>query len=109
MSGNPVITGKTATNGFSFNYTTIKYNTSGAVQWTATYNSPLGNFSDEPVDLAIDAIEQYLCHRISAIIRLSTSRDFLTIKYDPSGNVVWESDLHQHRSGQRRLSDRYGR
>ncbi|MBK9423832.1 MAG: T9SS type A sorting domain-containing protein [Bacteroidetes bacterium] len=90
-AGNPVITGKTATNGFSFNYTTIKYNTSGAVQWTATYNSPLGNFSDEPVDLVIDALNNIYVTGFSNYT-VSTSRDFLTIKYDPSGNVVWESN-----------------
>ena len=90
-AGNPVITGKTTTNGFSFNYTTIKYNTAGVVQWTATYNSPLGNFSDEPVDLAIDALNNIYVTGFSNYTA-NTSRDFLTIKYDPSGNVVWESN-----------------
>lgn len=90
-TGNPVITGKTSTNGFSFNYTTIKYNSAGVQQWLADYNTPLGNYSDQPVKIKTDGSGNVYVTGFSNYSTINT-RDIHTIKYDASGNVVWENN-----------------
>lgn len=64
-------------------YTAIKYDTNGTQQWASTY--VLDTF-DLVEAIAVDSSNNvYLTGRSG----LSGSYDFLTVKFDDSGNLVW--------------------
>ncbi len=84
--GNVVVTGYSV--GSGFDYTTIKYNTSGVQQWLARYNGPASG-SDIPYALALDASGNvYVTGGDQKIIYNS---DFLTVKYNAAGVQQWAS------------------
>lgn len=83
-SGNVYVTGKSFV-GTSYNYATIKYNSSGAQQWAATYNSP-GNGTDEPRSLAVDGSGNVF---VTGSSTSSSGYDYLTVKYNSSGAEQW--------------------
>jgi hypothetical protein len=80
-SGNVFVTGKSMGNGTSFDYATIKYNTSGVQQWVARYNGPggTGNNDDYASSLAIDGSGNVYVTGLSDGI--GTGTDYATIKY----------------------------
>lgn len=76
--------------GYSYNdsntdIVTIKYNSSGDSLWVKRYNGINDGF-DFPRDLVIDKHSNVY---ITAITRGSNSDDYLTMKYDSSGNLIW--------------------
>jgi len=76
--------------GFSYNdantdIVTIKYNSSGDSLWVKRHNGINDGF-DYPRDMVID---KYSNVYITAIMRGSNSDDYLTMKYDSSGNLMW--------------------
>jgi uncharacterized delta-60 repeat protein len=80
-SGNVYVTGYSTGDGTSFDYATIKYNSSGAEQWVQRYNDP-GNGEDVAGSLALDASGNiYVTGR--------SNYDYTTIKYNPSGVQQW--------------------
>lgn len=68
-------------------YTTIKYNTNGAVLWVARYNGP-GNRGDYAIDLAVDNSGNVYVSGDSWGLGSAFS-DYATIKYDPDGREIW--------------------
>jgi len=86
-SGNVYVTGESYDSGTSYDYATIKYNSSGVEQWVARYNGP-GNYpSDYAYAIVLD---------ISGNIYVTgesygsgTSWDYATIKYDIAGIEQW--------------------
>ncbi len=78
--------------GFSYgakgnhDYFTIKYNSSGARQWTARFNGP-GNGDDKVNALAIDGAGNVFVTGHS--FGLNGSPDFATIKYNSTGVQQW--------------------
>ena len=85
-SGNVYVTGTSTGDGTGFDYTTIKYNTDGQLQWAQSYNGS-GNGYDAALSLAVDASGNVY------LTGLSTSQnglgDCVTIKYDTDGNQQW--------------------
>ena len=64
---------------------TAKYNASGVLQWFRTYDFAESN--DEGKSIAVDTSGNvYVCGNS---IGNSTSDDYITIKYDASGNQLW--------------------
>jgi uncharacterized delta-60 repeat protein len=87
-SGNVYITGVSDTSrvGATGNCVTIKYNTNGVQQWIAMYNGA-GNMRDLGYDIAVDNSGNVYVTGYTTIS--STNLDYLTIKYDSSGNMLW--------------------
>lgn len=65
---------------------TIQYNKNGETNWTKTYNGP-DNLSDNAFGIIIDNSDNIIITGSTG--RISTSEDFLTLKYDQSGIQKW--------------------
>jgi uncharacterized delta-60 repeat protein len=87
-SGNVYVAGGSYGNGTDYDYSTIKYNSSGVQQWVARYNGP-GNSSDVATSLAVDGPGNVYVTGWS--IGSGTNTDYATIKYNSSGVQQWVS------------------
>jgi hypothetical protein len=87
-SGFVYVTGASVGSGTNFDYTTIKYNSSGAQQWVARYNSS-SNISDIGHSLKVDGTGNVFVTGESEISE--TDRDYTTLKYNSSGVQQWVS------------------
>jgi uncharacterized delta-60 repeat protein len=72
-----------------YDFITIKYNSSGIIQWTATYTYTTDQ-TDQANSIAVDAggnvfVAGYSDQDASAIINY----DYVVLKYNPSGNLLW--------------------
>jgi len=76
------VTGFSENTGSGYDVTTIKYDSTANVIWTALYNSP-GNGIDRAVALALDPSG-------NLVVTGETEGDGnITIKYDPAGTELW--------------------
>jgi len=92
-AGDVYVTGKQSGVNFLFDWATIKYNTLGAQQWIDIFTNANSTYSEVPVDLEMDiAGNVYVTG--SAPLSSTSNRDFYLIKYDPSGNRIWENSYH---------------
>ena len=83
---NIYVTGTSYGTGTGNDYATIKYNSSGVVQWLVRYNS-LVNGADEANALAVDdSGNVYVTGKSDST---GTGSDYLTIKYNSSGVEQW--------------------
>jgi len=71
----------------SQDYVTIKLNSSGVLQWSATYNG--ANNADVPEAIKVDGSGNV--YVTGSSINSAGNNDYLTIKYSPSGTVLWTS------------------
>lgn len=96
-SGDVLVTGVTNTDvsGSLANYATLKYNSSGEVQWIRTYNGP-GNNNDSATSISLDDSGNVFVTGKS--IGSGTSFDFATVKYSPSGTVQYVSRFNYSES-----------
>ena len=82
-----VICGVSATASGSFDFVTVKYSSGGAQQWYARYSGP-SDSDDRAIDIAVSASGE------TSVAGGSTSTDgssdYVTVKYDAGGAVVWE-------------------
>jgi len=85
-SGNVYVTGGSYGSGTSFDYCTIKYNSSGVQQWVARYNGT-GNYDDEAYSIALDGSGNVYVTGYS--YGNGTIYDYCTIKYNSSGVQQW--------------------
>ena len=85
-SGNVYVTGGSIGSDRSYDYCTIKYNSSGLVSWIQRYNGP-GNGSDEVKSIAVDNSGNVYITGMSDGSGLGF--DFCTIKYNSSGTQQW--------------------
>jgi uncharacterized delta-60 repeat protein len=85
--GNVYVTGHSRSHTEASDYTTIKYSPGGTQLWIAHYDGPT-NGGGCPYALKVDAFGDILVTGWSADSSHSTY-DFATIKYTPSGSVVW--------------------
>lgn len=86
--GNVYVTGWSHGGSSETNYTTIKYDSSGAEQWVALYDGP-GNWFDRAYAITIDYLG-YVYVTGSGYTSASKD-DYTTIKYSGSGTVQWIS------------------
>lgn len=85
-SGNSFVTGKVSVSGSSQDIYTVKYNSSGVQQWASAFNGS-GNDSDEANCITIDKEGDII---IGGRSKSAVSGfDFVTIKYNSSGNQQW--------------------
>ena len=76
--GNVYVTGESDGNGTNEDYATVKYNSSGVLQWVKRYDYS-GQFGDIPNAIAVD-------NSGNIFVTGSSNRDILTIKYSqPTG------------------------
>src|SRR6476659_416974 len=91
-NGNVYVTGYTTVRNGAYtkkDYLTIKYNSSGVQQWTATYNGP-ANQDDAAVGLGLDQTgNAYVTGTSFAGRDPIGEEDYLTIKYNPAGVQQW--------------------
>ncbi len=85
-SGNVYVTGTSATSTKGKNIVTLKYNSSGTLQWSRTYNDTLDK-NDEAAAMAMDATGNI--YIIGSCATEADSTNYLTMKYDASGNLLW--------------------
>jgi len=85
-SGNVYVTGRSFLNpGTTSDYATVKYNSSGVQQWSATYNGP-GNSYDGASSLAIDREGNVY---VTGYSNAEYYSDYATIKYNSVGIQQW--------------------
>jgi len=85
--GNSYVTGYTKVEALNSDYATIKYNSSGVVQWSQTYNG-LGTSTsyDEAKSIAVDVSGNvYVTGRSRGV----SNYDIVTIKYNTDGVQQW--------------------
>jgi hypothetical protein len=81
------VTGWLRHGGTLTDYGTVKYDSEGNWQWTATYHSWLDG-CDGAKALAVDDLGNVYITGYSDDLELDAD-DYLTVKYDPDGNQLW--------------------
>jgi uncharacterized delta-60 repeat protein len=84
-AGNVYIAGKSFTDSLDYDYTVLKYNTAGALQWANHYDN--ANSADVAVAIAVDDEGNVYVTGYSGGI--GTFYDYATIKYNASGVEQW--------------------
>ena len=89
-SGNVYAAGRTSNYIYGSDILIIKYSSNGDSLWSARYNGP-GNADDELTDMEIDKFSNIYLTGWSYGTPYNTEPnvDYVTIKYDFSGNRVW--------------------
>ncbi len=85
-SGNVYVAGESAGSGTGSDYATITYSKSGKQTWAKRYNGP-GNGTDRAQAVAVDGAGNVYVTGQSLVS--GTDYDFVTIKYSPSGKLMW--------------------
>gem|GEM_PF-415942 len=85
-AGNVYVTGLSAGPGSQNDIATVKYDRSGNQQWAVRYNGP-ANSDDRPAAIASD--DSGNVYVTGSSKGISGFYDYITIKYDSSGQVKW--------------------
>ncbi|MDQ3020950.1 MAG: SBBP repeat-containing protein [Bacteroidota bacterium] len=85
-SGNIIVTCN-----YGYDITTYKYNPAGTRLWKKTYTGISGDFYDTVTGLTLDQSGNIYLTGSSVRTTGNGGEDFLTVKYDPSGSLLWES------------------
>lgn len=94
--GNVYVTGKSNGAGTFFDYATIKYAPDGTPLWVARYNGT-ANSTDEATGIALDdAGNVYVTGKSETT---GSGYDYVTIKYDSSGNQLWVQNYNGNANG----------
>ncbi|NOS84724.1 MAG: hypothetical protein HOP31_06255 [Ignavibacteria bacterium] len=83
---NVYVSGSSTGNGTLGDYITIKYNTAGVQQWVKWYNGT-GNSGDGVTSMVLDGFGNVYITGYS--YGITTGKDFVTIKYNSAGTVLW--------------------
>jgi uncharacterized delta-60 repeat protein len=90
ISGNIFVTGRSKSIASSEDYYTIGYSPAGAVLWSDRYSSAGLGF-DEGADIVLGASGNLYVTGYS--YNTSSNNDYTTLKYDLSGNLIWETSF----------------
>lgn len=82
-AGNVLVTGYSLDYATDYDYLTVKYSSGGALEWTARYDGSQGEW-DIPDVVCADASG-------NVIVTGSCFNHCTTVKYDPDGELLWES------------------
>jgi uncharacterized delta-60 repeat protein len=85
-AGNVYVTGWSRGNGTHSDFATIKYNSSGSVRWIKRFDGAQ-HLDDFASAIAVDLFGNVYVTGWTHISRTNT--DFVTIKYDKDGRVLW--------------------
>jgi len=87
--GNVYVTGSSFGLGTSYDYATIKYDSSGTKIWESRYNGPDDHW-DMPCAVAVDdSGNVYVTGSSVGSGGYITGYDYATVKYDGNGNELW--------------------
>lgn len=85
-TGNVYVTGSCFSSSNGYDCVTLKYNSSGVLQWSSVYNGP-SNLDDRGlVVIPVSTGNVYICGRT---INSKSGTDYLLIKYNSSGVQQW--------------------
>jgi uncharacterized delta-60 repeat protein len=84
--GNVIVTGRSYAGISGHDYSTIKYDPSGILQWASLYNGP-GNGIDEAFSIAVDSNNNIYVTGKSRVTAINY--DYTTIKYNAMGIEQW--------------------
>ena len=73
-----------------FNILTFKCNSAGALIWKRSYTGISGDYYDRVTGLAVGPLGNVYLTGNSVRTTASGGEDFMTLKYDASGNFLWE-------------------
>lgn len=90
-TGQVYVTGTSSDSGSLGDFCTLKYSSAGEILWEARYNGPR-NDADQVAALALDKSGNVYIAGTSH--SLADSSDYVTIKYAPTGERLWESRYH---------------
>jgi uncharacterized delta-60 repeat protein len=85
-TGNVYITGTSRGSGTTWDYATVKYDSSGVEQWVARYDGPI-NYNDHAHFIAVDNIGNV--YVTGSSFGVGDDYDYATLKYDASGIERW--------------------
>ncbi|MBK6877134.1 MAG: SBBP repeat-containing protein [Ignavibacteria bacterium] len=87
-NGNIAIAGSSVGSGTSLDFAVLKYSSMGELLWLRRYTGPATSSPDEPKAIAHDSAGNIYVTGTS--VGQSTSYDYLTVKYSPSGDMIWD-------------------
>ncbi len=85
-AGNVYVTGQSSDLNYS-EFTTIKYDSSGTMQWAESYSRQPNSKNNSPISLAVDDLSNVYVTGYTRNPGYAT--DIATVKYDQSGTVEW--------------------
>ncbi len=89
--GNVYVTGHSFDTYTQSDYATIKYNSSGIIEWASHYNGP-DSASDGATAIVVDDLGNvYVTGRSYAYEPYTPENDYLTVKYNSSGVEEWSA------------------
>lgn len=87
--GNVFVTGYETTAGFAFDFITLKYSATGALQWYQTYNGAAG-INDETRGIVLDASGNvYVVGSSDTIYNSAPLSTIVLLKYNNAGVLQW--------------------
>jgi uncharacterized delta-60 repeat protein len=86
-AGNIYVTGSSIGQGSATDYATVMYNSSGQQQWATRYNGA-NNTSDDASSVGVDGFGN--AYVTGASNSGGTNLDYLTLKYNITGQQMWE-------------------
>ena len=86
--GNTYITGYTIVSSSNYDIVTMKYSSSGNLEWVKTYDGMLHDF-DSPVGIEIDKAG-YIYVSGTTKDSIESKREYLLLKYNTEGNLIWK-------------------
>ncbi len=91
-NGGVIVTGGSMGQENDYDYLTIKYDSSGSIEWTARYDGPDGS-DDVATAVALDQSGNVYVTGWSTGTG-SRYSDYATLRYSPSGNQLWVARYH---------------
>lgn len=94
-NNNIYVTGRQSGVNPFYDWATLKYDASGNQQWVDVFASSVATWTEEPVKLISDPTGFIY---VSGFVPISgpSNRDYYLIKYDLSGNRVWETAFNNN-------------
>lgn len=91
-SGNVYVTGYSQSGQNGYDIATIKYDSAGDSVWVEIFNTPEIGSADYANSLVIDSLGNVYVSGWRRIPSGSTNLDYLTIKYNSAGLLLWAAD-----------------